>query len=121
MASLCEWAIQCGNDVVSVVKAMESRGKVVATSFKVIEQFRDPSDYRELASVVLSDTSKHSVSGFKLAAQEILNRRFWLWILCHPQLGPEYIHPTRSMSSPARSCLLVSRGDCVLSPWQNSN
>ena len=97
MSPLCEWAMHCGSDVVSVVKAMERRGKVVATSFKVTEQYRDPSDYRELVSVVLSDVSKHTVSGFKLAAQEILFRRFWIWILCHPQLGPDYIHPDRSM------------------------
>ena len=41
-------------------------------------------------------------------ATRILTDRWWTWILEHPQLGPDMIHPTRSMFSPSLSpCVCV--------------
>ena len=75
MGPLCEWALQCGDRVVNVVQLLEAKGKVVPTSFKVLEQFRDPADYEELVSVMLHESKRCNLSAMKAMAKEILQHK----------------------------------------------
>ena len=91
--------MQCGQDVVDAVRRIEERAtKVVATSFKCLEQFRDPEDFREFTSVLLADPGKCNVAAMKSLAKDIMMRRWWKWVLCHPLLDEQHIHPERSVS-----------------------
>ena len=117
MIPLCEWGLQCGNDVVDAVKKLEQRaGQVVASGFRVMEPFRDQENFRELASVLLNESSKCNMSSMKALVKEILMRRWWLWVLCHQALTEEYIHPERSVFPvspwPVSVLGIVHNGEC---------
>ena len=76
MIPVCGWGLQCGNDVVDAVKKLEQRaGQVVASGFRVMEPFRDQEIFRELASVLLNESSKCNMSSMKALVKEILMRR----------------------------------------------
>ena len=96
MYALAEWAMQCGDAVVKVCERMEEKCKITPTSFKFIEQFRDPADFDQLLGEMLASPSPN-VSNLKTLAKGILQRRNWIWVLTHPDLGEEYIHPDRSV------------------------
>ena len=96
MYALAEWAMQCGDAVVKVCERMEEKCKVTPTSFKIIEQFRDPDDYDQLLGEMLASPSPN-VSNLKTLAKGILQRRNWIWVLTHPDLDEDYIHPDRSV------------------------
>ena len=98
MMPLTEWALQCGMDVVNAVRKLEEKGtRVTAASFKITEGFRDPADYRELVSVLLNESTKCNLSSMRSVAKGILNRRWWHWLLMHPELKEDRIHGSRSM------------------------
>ena len=99
MLPLCEWAMQCGPDVVKVVERLQQRGKVVPTSFLILAQFRDPADFGELLSVMLNENTKCNLAHMRQVAGEIMQRRYWIWVLCHPLLSDQFIHPSRSVYS----------------------
>ena len=96
MYALAEWAMQCGESVVKVCERMEEKCKVTPTSFKIIEQFRDPDDCDQLLGEMLASPSPN-VSNLKTLAKGILQRRNWIWVLTHPDLNEDYIHPDRSV------------------------
>ena len=117
MIPVCGWGLQCGNDVVDALKKLEQRdGHVVASGFRVMEPFRDQENFRELASVLLNESSKCNMSSMKALVKEILMRRWWLWVLCHQTLTKEYIHPERSVFPvspwPVSVLGIVHNGEC---------
>ena len=105
MLPLCEWAMQSGPEVVKVVERLQQKGRVAPTSFLILAQFRDPADYSELLNTMIHESTKCNLAQMRQVAGEILQRRYWLWVLCHPQLGADYIHPTRRVPSLLLLCV----------------
>ena len=104
MYALADWGMQCGEDVVKLCEVMEQKSKLAPTSFKILEQFRDPADYNKLLGAMLGSTSPN-VSHLKSLAKGILQRRNWIWVLMHPELDTDHIHPDRSVfPQPASIC-----------------
>ena len=95
-------------------EVMGQMSKLAPTSFKILEQFRDPADYNELMSVLLGSGSPN-VSHLKPVAKNILQRRNWIWVLTHPELGEDHIHPDRSVfPHPAVVCAWNGTGICLI-------
>ena len=102
MVPLCEWALQAGMGFVEVVQRLEKKpgGKMGPSSFKILESFKCPEDFQELMAVMLQDETRCNMAAIKTVSKAILQKRWWHWVLTHPELGPEYIHPDRSMYHP---------------------
>ena len=47
--------------------------------------------------MMLQDDTKCNMAAVKTVSKQILQKRWWNWVLSHPGLGPEYIHPDRTM------------------------
>lgn len=100
MQPAAQWVVECGDRVVEVVRRMEARSQAVTpTTFKVLEQMRDKDDWEELVSSLSDVDVKLNPHRLKEEATKIMRKRWWIWTLLHPQLGPEDIHPSRSMFS----------------------
>ena len=99
MVPLCEWELQACMGVVDVVQRLEKKpgGRIGPNTFQVLESFRCPEDFQELMAVMLQDETKCNMAAVKTVSKAILQKRWWHWVLTHPDLGPEYIHPDRSM------------------------
>jgi hypothetical protein len=98
MYALSELLSRCGQDAVKIVERMEEKGAAVAPgSFKPLEPFRHPEDYQTLTLEMLKPNVHANPSTLKQVAGRILQRRWWTWLLEHPGLGVDIMHPTRSM------------------------
>jgi hypothetical protein len=97
LGPVLEWTIICGKDVPEVVKQMETQGKVLPGAFKLLESIYVPDDWRELTLLLKDTTKKATVKRMQDEAKKIIRRRYWNWILFHPDLGAGEIHKSRSM------------------------
>lgn len=71
--------------------------KVSANTFKILESLRDPEDFRQLTAEMLDKRYPPTVQRLRSLHNAIQRSRWWTWILQHPALGPELIHPTKSV------------------------
>lgn len=113
MLPLYEFVVVARQEAVDTISAMEKampNAKLSPYSFKVLEQFRDPADFHEVARQMLDDRHKATAVRFATEAQRILRARWWIWVLQHPGLTEEEVHPTKSMF-PTHHALFV--GCCV--------
>ena len=93
---LVEWLRRSRERAVAVVKAMEANSRITLSTFKPLEQMRDPSDFNEVTSL-MEATAKPTGQLFKTTVHKVLERRWWQWCLCHPQLAGDKIHESRRM------------------------
>ena len=97
MQPLVDWVWHCGDMVATVVEHMEQNGNVRPGTFKMMQQLTVPADYTELISKLRNPTIKCTATRMKQCMKEILRKRWWSWLLEHPDLGTDYIHPSRSV------------------------
>lgn len=98
--------------IVNMLKVMEREAKPVPGSFKVVEQLSHPEDYQKLVNNYMEE-NKRTVEKVRWHTERIVRERWWRWTLLHPDLGPDRIHPSRSMPSPPSLSYLLqlsSRG-----------
>ena len=84
-----------------VIKAMERTGKrIVPGAFKVLEPFRVPEDYDTLMRRLKAEAENDKINPDKLKrfATEIIRKRWYTWLLTHPDLKDEHVHSSRRMS-----------------------
>ena len=100
MLPLVQWILVVGEKGINVVKKLEERSATpLATSFgKVLEPLRVPTDSHRVADEMLAE-AKPSVSLFNMHVKEVLQNRWTQWVLFHPKLQPEHVHPSRGMPS----------------------
>jgi hypothetical protein len=91
-----EWLRRARERAVAVVKAMELNSRITLSTFKPLEQMRDPGDFNEVTSL-MEATARPTGQLFKTTVHKVLERRWWHWCLCHPQLGGDKIHESRRM------------------------
>jgi hypothetical protein len=105
MYGLVMWILVVGEKGVEVVKKVEERSPTpLAASFgKVMEPLRVPEDMHEVADAMLAE-DKPSVTMFNQKVRDVLLRRWWSWVLFHPQLQPQYVHPSRGVCSGVILC-----------------
>lgn len=87
----------CGMDAIEVCREMEKVGKVGAYSLKPLEAVTVPEDWQKIATQLLQPNVKATAARLKDIVTKTLMDRWWQWVLMHPELGPEHIHPSRSM------------------------
>jgi hypothetical protein len=89
----------CGERVVQMIAMMEKKKKVVPLAFKVTEGLRDPEDYDTLVTKMLAMAENDRINPDRLrhVAQDLLRKRWWHWILLHPQMPDDKVHPSRSV------------------------
>ena len=76
-------------------------------ALKPVEHLHLPENMRELISKFVPEQgTKATTEAVRRTCAAIARRRYWAWVLLHPQLTAEYIHPTRSVPPfPAHSQL----------------
>ena len=63
---------------------------------KAVEQLKVPADLHDLTNE-LSQQVHPNPNQLRAAVTRLMEQRNWLWLLQHPDLGPDHIHPSRSM------------------------
>ncbi len=96
MNGLAELALQVPDKIIHLLKIMEREAKPTPGSFKPVDAFCHPEDYRKLVDKFLAE-EKRTVDLLRKHCDQILKNRYWRWILMHPGLGEDRIHPSRSM------------------------
>ena len=74
--------------------------KVTGSIMRCLEPMVVAEDMEELASILTEMKTKTTIAKPREQVNDILGRRWWRWVLCHPELGDTYIHSTRSMYHP---------------------
>ena len=101
---LAEWGLLSDSDVEAMYPILERSLGVLMFKmlmFKMLEQFRDPADYRAPLAVMFPDSGDQPrVHNLHSVTHNILQRRNWTWLLGHPGVG-RLVHPDRSMPSHA--------------------
>ena len=113
MTPLCDWVWHCEGEVALVVRAMENHGSIRPGTFKTMERLQVPADYVELLRRLQNPDHKCTATRMKQLLREILMRRSWQWVLMHPDLGLDRIHPSRSMPLLCVQFVLLSSGQTV--------
>ena len=70
--------------------------KINGSSFRIMEAMYCPEDYHKVVSE-LSLEETISIATFKAAVYRVLSARWLQWCICHPEVGDERVHPSRSM------------------------
>ena len=112
---LLDFMLVCGQDVITIVERLEKRASgavahIPPSLFKVLESMYDAADYRQLAEDLLNETVSLTASLVKEIAHRIIRRRYWVWLLLHPELTERDLHPSRRVFPP---CLCVRHGLCL--------
>ena len=74
----------------------------------VFERMLVAEDVDKVLSAMENSTTKMTATAMRDLASKVMNDRWWKWCLLHEDLGPEYIHPDRSMSVTMSICLLCT-------------
>jgi hypothetical protein len=109
MVPVLDWVLVSGLDAITVVERMEKRssGKVVyvpPSTFKTMESVFCPEDYREITTDLLKDTVHVTASLVRDVISRVVRRRYWSWLLLHPQLSDKDIHTSRRVFPDCFSC-----------------
>jgi hypothetical protein len=99
MQPLASFISVAGDQAVDVVQALEGGSKKVGPyAFKVMEPFTVPDDYLKVATIMKDGSKKATPQRLRMVAGAVLRDRYWSWLLLHPGLGEDRIHPSRSVS-----------------------
>lgn len=115
MQPLAELLKQCRDRAVEVVRKMEKTKRVVPNGFKPLEGFRVPEDYDTLVTKLLAMAEDDRINPDRMRklAADILRNRWWTWILLHPEMPDDKVHPSRRMPRCHLNIMCVTHGSKV--------
>jgi hypothetical protein len=98
MAPCCKFVLMCQEDAINLVKKMEefSNAVVGPYAFKPLEGMILKMDFDQLIKRGKLE-ARPNVQWLKVTAAEIIRDRYWKWLLLHPQLQPERVHPDKGL------------------------
>ena len=97
MVAAAHLVMETGKKAINLVETMESRGeKFTATTFRFMEPVYVPEDFLAIVDAVAGEKVP-TMGKMRDATQNTLVRRWWSWILQHPQMESSVIHRTRSV------------------------
>ena len=95
---VAKWVYVVGDKAIRVIRAIEENTPHLATSFgKVLEGISVPEDLHQLTDNCLDGEQRITAPSFQQKAREVARARYWSWILMHPGLQPDHVHPSRGM------------------------
>ena len=97
MFTVAEFVNQCGTRALNVLAAMEAVGRVTGYLFKPLESLCVPEDWQRVTAMMEVPDVKATALRLRECANKIIMERWWTWVLLHPELTGNDIHPTRSM------------------------
>jgi hypothetical protein len=96
----CNFILQTEERGIRCLKRLEQdHCKVTGSVLRCLEPMTVKEDFDTIASLMTDMKSKTTIAKLRENVNDILMERWWRWILCHPQLGEDYIHTTRSVPS----------------------
>ena len=101
MFCAAELVHQCGARAIQLLTEMEAVGKLTGYTFKPLEPLVHPDDWQRVVSMMGSCGTKPTAMKLRECATIVVQERWWSWVLLHPDLGPEDIHPSRSVLPPS--------------------
>lgn len=114
MNNLAELIIRVPDKAVLLVCHMERDAKPTPGSFKCLDGMVDQEDFESFVERFIAEP-KHTVDKLRHLAEKIIRGRWWKWVLLHPDLGEDLIHPSRRMFTQCHSHIRM----IFLSPHRN--
>ena len=122
MLLLVNWATRCGSKVVDLVELLErrSRRRLQLAAFQCIGTLLDDRDLHKVADTLLAEPVCASEGALLDLVTAVCRERWWTWLLLHPDLDPEYIHPANNVFLPLSPCslcmvsLLIQAMQCTM-------
>ena len=99
MFVVAEFVNQCDLTALSVIEDLETNGKVTGYLFKCMEQLCVPEDWQRVANLMQMPNVKATAMRLREVTASVVRERWWTWVLQHPELTGQYIHPSRSVFS----------------------
>ena len=95
--AVADLVLIAGKRAINVMKAMEQGGTVIgAGTFRPLETLYDPADFESVLGQ-LELVKKPTTAKVKEVVASVAAARWWEWALLHPELGPDRVHPSRSV------------------------
>ena len=86
-----------GDVAIDAITCMETVSKVSGATMRCFEGMSTPEDLANVLTLIQTHEGKATASLLRELSAKVQTDRWWQWNLTHPDLGPEKIHPTRSM------------------------
>ena len=87
--------LHTGAEGLKMIEHMEAGGdRVSGNSFRVMEGIYVPEDYTKIVEKVRAGDNVNT-SRMREVATEVLTERWWSWVLLHPDLPEDKVHPSR--------------------------
>ena len=93
---LANFVLANGDEAIKVLEQMETTMTIAPSTFRCLEGIIVPADYNRIL-VELQQLKQPTPSGLREIATNTMVDRWLQWTLLHPDIGPDQIHPTRSM------------------------
>ena len=103
MAPVADWVIHAGKDVLEAMVLMQRRGsgkeekKIAVGALRCLEALYHPDDFKALAFSMKDESLNQNPARLRAETLKLVRQRHWTWVLLHPGLTQQYIHPERSM------------------------
>ena len=94
------FVLRMRHKAVDMIKNMEAVDKVTAGTFRVLEHVVVTDDYKSIIAEMDPGLGRPTSARLRAVTHEILKARHWQWVIMHPGLDSQYIHPTRSVLHP---------------------
>ena len=92
--------------IIRKLEANETR-TISGYSFKALESVTMDEDYEKIINMTELE-KKLNVGGFQNIVKKVVRQRWWIWVLQHPGLQPDRVHPSRGVASllpPFSACM----------------
>ena len=102
-----KFVVACGDKALQMLESMEERDRLVPLTFKTLENVTDHSDYKQLLAEMSPELGRPSAAKMKTIIMGLLRRRWWNWLILHPEITDSMVHPSRSVSHLCSPCCLA--------------
>ena len=98
----------CGYKAVQLMQNMEENDRVLPLTFKAMEAVIDPADYEQIIADMDPELGHPLAAKLKAVTMSVLRRRWWHWLILHPAIKEDRLHPSRSVF-----CMIMANANTV--------
>ena len=86
---------------VRMLRSMEEHGcRLSGGVMRVFEPVLVPEDFDRVTGLMDPGLAKPTVARLRSITRDVLTARYWKWVLLHPDLTDDMIHPSRRVFAP---------------------
>ena len=94
---VARFVLSMKSKALEMLRWMEACEKITNGTFRCMEALSNIDDYKEVVSRMDPGLGRATPSRLRAVFGDVVRSRNWGYLILHPELGADYIHPSRSV------------------------